>query len=89
MVFTLKFYLLTPCNYSLLFPCITPRDVSPGGQIKATIMTAAAMQFNGGPIVSVQINQYDTQEELLVYVDSEVINFTMRGQKWHEYPGTE
>ena len=58
-----------------------------GGQIKATVMTAVAMQLNGGTIVTVMTNLYSKKERMLVYVNSTLLNFTAPAQYWQQYPG--
>jgi hypothetical protein len=56
------------------------------GQIKATVMTAVAMQINNGTIVTVMTNLYSEREHILVYVNSTLLNFTYESQYWQQYP---
>jgi len=59
-----------------------------GGQIRATVMTAVAMQLNNGTIVTVMTNLFGQRERMLVYVNSTLLNFTSPSSWWQQYPGT-
>ena len=58
-----------------------------GGQIRATVMSAVAMQLNNGTIVSVITNLYNANEHMLVYVNSTLLNFSFADNYYQQFPG--
>ncbi|ELU14025.1 hypothetical protein CAPTEDRAFT_222578 [Capitella teleta] len=55
------------------------------GQVKATYMTAIAMQVNSGPKVTVEVNTWSRQEHLAIRVDNQLLNFTYPYMYWQEF----